>query len=84
MSGKIKIIYKIRQVINLDNSKVSWLSLIMNGTVVFLMVNNNYNKLIKYNIIINYEYGQSLHLTSIIDIKNCVNLVYHSDLKKTC
>ena len=54
----------------------------MNGTVAFLMVNNNYNQLIKYNIIINYEYGQFSHLTNIIDIKNCVNLAYHSDLKK--
>ena len=48
------------------------------------MVNNNYNQLVKYNIIINYEYGQFLHLTSIIDIKDCVNLAYHSDFKKTC
>ena len=47
-----------------------------------LMVNNNYNQLVKYNIIINYEYDQFLHLTSIIDIKNCVNLAYCSDLKK--
>ena len=58
----------------------------MNGTVIFLIVTNNYNQLVKYNIIINYEYGQFLHLTSIIAIKkkNCVNLAYHSDLKKTC
>ena len=56
----------------------------MNGTVIFLMVNNNYNQLVIYpcNIIINYEYSQFLHLTSIIDIKNCVGLAYHSDLKK--
>ena len=47
-----------------------------------LMVNNNYNQLVKYNIIINYEYGQFLHLTSVIDIKNCVNLAYYNDLKK--
>ena len=46
------------------------------------MVNNNYNQLVKYNININCEYGQFLHLTSIINIKNCVNLAYHSDLKK--
>ena len=47
----------------------------MNGTVIFLiMVNNNYNQVVKYVIIINYEYGQFLHLTSIIDIKNCINL----------
>ena len=38
------------------------------------MVNNNYNQVVKYVIIINYEYGQFLHLTSIIDIKNCINL----------
>ena len=49
-----------------------------------LMVNNNYNQPVKYNIMLNYEYGQFLHLTtcSIIDIKNCVNLAYYSDLKK--
>ena len=46
------------------------------------MLNNNYNPLVKYNIIINYEYGQFLHLTCIIDIKNGVSLAYHSDLKK--
>ena len=47
-----------------------------------LMVNNNYNQLVKYNIIINYEYGQFLHLASIIDIENGVNLAYHNDFKK--
>ena len=55
----------------------------MNGTVMFLIVTNNYNQLVKYNIIINYEHGQFLHLISIITIKNCVDLAYHSDLKKT-
>ena len=34
----------------------------------FLIANNNCNQLVKYNIIMYYEYGQFLHFTSIIDI----------------
>ena len=38
----------------------------------FLMVNNNYNQLVKYSININYEYGKFLHFTSIINIYKIV------------
>ena len=34
----------------------------------FFILNINNNQLVKYHIIINYEYGQFLHFTSIIDI----------------